>query len=45
MAVKEKESQGGGLESVVGGEDHLPVEGKVTRLVLPAYLVKLLSQP
>ena len=32
MAVKEKLLQGGGLGPVVGGEDHLPVEGKVTLL-------------
>jgi len=29
MAVKEKLLQGGGLGPVVGGEDHLPVEGEV----------------
>ena len=29
MAVKEKKLQGGGLGPVVGGEDHLPVEGNV----------------
>ena len=29
MAVKEKTTQGGGLGPVVGGEDHLPVEGDV----------------
>ena len=40
MAVKEKPLQGGGLEPVVGGEDHLPEKGEVTRLVLPAFLVK-----
>ena len=33
MAVKEKLPQGGGLGPVVGGEDHLPVEGEVTCLV------------
>ena len=33
MAVKEKLLQGGGLGPVVAGEDHLPVEGEVTRLV------------
>ena len=32
MAVKEKSSQGGGLQPVVGGEDHLPV-GSITCLV------------
>ena len=34
MAVKEKLLQGGGLGPVVGGEDHLPVEGKVTLLAI-----------
>jgi len=29
MEVKEKEEQGGGLEPVVGGEDHLPADSKV----------------
>ena len=29
MAMKEKSLQGGGLGPVVGGEDHLPVEGKI----------------
>ena len=33
MVVKEMPLQGGGLGPVVGGEDHLPVEGRVTRLV------------
>ena len=32
MAVKDKLLQGGGLGPVVGGENHLPVEGKVTLL-------------
>ena len=40
MAVKEKQSQGGGLGPVVVGEDHLPEEGEVTQLVLLAFLVK-----
>ena len=40
MAVKEKWLQGGGLGPVVGGEDHLPVEGEVTH-ILPAYLIKV----
>ena len=40
MAVKEKLPQGGGLGPVVGGEDHLPEKGEVTRLALPAFLVK-----
>ena len=30
MAVKEKLLHGGGLGPVVGEENHLPVEGKVT---------------
>ena len=34
MAVKEKLLQGGGLGPVVGGEDHLPEEGKVTLLAI-----------
>ena len=34
MAVKEKLLQGGGLGPVVGGEDHLPVEGEVTLLAI-----------
>ena len=41
MAVKEKLVQGGGLEPVVGGENHLPVEGEITNLFLPAFLVKV----
>ena len=34
MAVKEKWLQGRGLGPVVGGEDHLPVEGEVTHVHL-----------
>ena len=30
ITVKEKWLQGGGLVSVVGGEDHLPTDGNVT---------------
>ena len=33
MAVKQKVVQGGGLGPVVGGEDHLPVEGEVTHFI------------
>ena len=40
MAVKEKWALGGGIGPVVVGVDHLPEKGEVTRLVLPAYLVK-----
>ena len=32
MAMKENLVQGGGLGPVVGGEDHLPVEGEVTHI-------------
>ena len=39
MAVKEKAEQGGGLGPVVGGEDHSPEEGEVTRLILLVCLI------
>ena len=35
MAVKEKPPQGGDLGPVVGGEDHLPVEGRVHTCLIP----------
>ena len=45
MAVKEKLLQGGGLGPVVGGEDHLPVEGKVIYLIIYEVLNSLSAQP
>ena len=41
MAVKEKWAQGGSLGPVVGGEDHLPVEGEVTHVLIVELLTSL----
>ena len=41
MAVKEKLLQGGGLGPVVGGEDHLPVEGEVIQC---SYFTSILNE-
>ena len=47
MEVNEKKEQGGGRGPVVGGEDHLPAEGKAAQMVftiIPRYHILLVAQ-